>query len=149
MLKSNLIGSIYKGTEHFYIAEHFANKNNSIVYIARDDREIFQVKEKLEWLLPKNKILIFRSWDQIPYDKVSPTKEVQSERIKTLYELVFNNKNNFIVLTSVNAIIQKTVDDIFIKKNVIEINNLVPKKKKKIQKNTFLSLKTPSKILNE
>ena len=121
MLKSNLIGSIYKGTEHFYIAEHFANKNNSIVYIARDDREIFQVKEKLEWLLPKNKILIFRSWDQIPYDKVSPTKEVQSERIKTLYELVFNNIKNFIVLTSVNAIVQKTVNEIFIKNNVIEI----------------------------
>ena len=133
MLKSNLIGSIYKGTEHFYIAEHFANKNNSIVYIARDDREIFQVKEKLEWLLPKNKILIFRSWDQIPYDKVSPTKEVQSERIKTLYELVFNNINNFIVLTSVNAIVQKTVNEIFIKNNVIEIT-----KKQKLDFHTLI-----------
>ena len=131
MLKSNLIGSIYKGTEHFYIAEHFANKNNSIVYIARDDREIFQVKEKLEWLLPKNKILIFRSWDQIPYDKVSPTKEVQSERIKTLYELVFNNIKNFIVLTSVNAIVQKTVNEIFIKNNVIEITKKPGSKKPK------------------
>ena len=133
MLKSNLIGSIYKGTEHFYIAEHFANKNNSIVYIARDDREIFQVKEKLEWLLPKNKILIFRSWDQIPYDKVSPTKEVQSERIKTLYELVFNNIKNFIVLTSVNAIVQKTVNEIFIKNNVIEIT-----KKQKLDFHTLI-----------
>ena len=92
MNKSNLVGSIYKGTEQFYIAKHFTNTNNSIVYIARDDREIFQIKEKLEWLLPNNKILIFRSWDQIPYDKVSPTKEIQSERIKTLYELIVNKK---------------------------------------------------------
>ena len=45
MLKSNLIGAVYKGTEHFYIEEHFKNINSSIVYIARDDHEIFQFKE--------------------------------------------------------------------------------------------------------
>ena len=60
MFKSHLIGSIYKGTEHFYIAEHFTSKNRSIVYIARDDLEIFQIKEKLRWLLPDSKILLFR-----------------------------------------------------------------------------------------
>ena len=36
MLKSNLIGSIYKGTEHFYISKHFIETNNSLTYIARD-----------------------------------------------------------------------------------------------------------------
>ena len=25
--------------------------------------------------------MIYRSWDQIPYDNVSPSKEIQSERI--------------------------------------------------------------------
>ena len=98
MINVNLIGSIFKGTEHFYLCEHFNNFSETIVYIARDDREIFQIKDKLEWLLPCSKILIFRSWDQIPYDKVSPATEIQQERIKTLNELVFN-KNKLIILT--------------------------------------------------
>ena len=100
MLKSNLIGSVFKGAEHFYIFEHFKDTNKSIVYITRNDYEIFQIKEKLDWLLPNHKILIFRSWNQIPYDKVSPSKEIQSERIKTLYELVTNKSKNIIILSA-------------------------------------------------
>ena len=75
MIKSNSIGSIYKGTEHFYIDRHFRKNNNSVVYIARNDREIFSLYEKLKWILPEEKIYIFRSWDHIPYDNVSPSKE--------------------------------------------------------------------------
>ena len=134
MTKTNSIGLIFKGTEHFYLSEHFNHFNNKIVYIARDDREIFQIKDKLDWLLPHSEIFIFRSWDQIPYDKVSPTKEIQLERIKTLYELAFN-KNKLIILTSINAIVQKTVDEIFIKNNVIEI-----KKNKNLNFNLLISL---------
>ena len=119
MFKSNLIGSILKGTEHFFIAEYFKDQNKQIVYIARNDREIFRIKEKLNWLMPDSNILVFRSWDQIPYDKVSPSKEIQSERIKTLYQILNYKKN--IILTSVNAIVQKTVESHFIKKNVKSI----------------------------
>ena len=121
MIKSNLIGSIIKGCEHFYILDHFNKKiKKSILYIARDDREIFQIKENLEWLLPNTSILVYRSWDQIPYDKVSPHIQIQSERIKTLYRLA-NEKKIFIILTSVNAILQKTVDIDFLKENILEI----------------------------
>ena len=121
MIKSNLIGSITKGCEHFYILEHLNKKiNKSLLYVARDDREIFQIKENLEWLLPNTTILVYRSWDQIPYDKVSPNIQIQSERIKTLYRLA-NEKKIFILLTSVNAILQKTVDIDFLKENILEI----------------------------
>ena len=124
---------LYIKAQNNFILLSITNSNNSIVYIARDDREIYQIKEKLEWLLPNNKILLFRSWDQIPYDKVSPTKEIQSERIKTLYELIVNKKKKYIVLTSVNAIIQKIVNEKFIKKNFILIN-----KKQKLDFNALI-----------
>ena len=78
-----LIGSISQGYEFLFIADFFRKKNCSILYIARNDREIFEIKDRLKWILPSTDILIFRSWDQIPYDNVSPSKEIQSERIKT------------------------------------------------------------------
>ena len=115
------ISSVNLGNEFFFISNYFRDNNSSILYIARNDREIFKIKDKLKWFLPKNNILLFRSWDQIPYDNVSPSREIQSERIKSLFEII-NNKDNKIVLTSVNAIIQKIIDIEFIKKNTLEIS---------------------------
>ena len=123
MITENLIGSVNKGNEVFYIAEYFKNSNNSsILYIGRNDKEIFDIKSKLEWLIPSAEISIYRSWDQIPYDSVSPSKEIQSERIKTLYKILNNSKKKNIIITSVNAILQKTVDIEFLEKNIVEIS---------------------------
>ena len=112
MNKNINLGSVLLGSEAFLLAENFKQNKNSILYIARDDREIFDIILKLKWLLPKNDLLIYRSWDQIPYDNVSPSKEIQSERIKTLYKII-NDKDKKLILTSVNAIIQKTVNKNF------------------------------------
>ena len=125
MNKIENISSIPITSESFYISELFIKRNTNILYVAKDDREIFNIKEKIKWLLPKTEILIYRSWDQIPYDSVSPSKVIQCERIKTLYTLLNNNKKK-IILTSINAIIQKTINRNFLNENIIEI--LVNKK---------------------
>ena len=122
MNNTNLIGSINNGNEYFYISQHFLINKNPILFIGRNDREIFQINEKLKWFLPDANILIFRSWDQIPYDKVSPSINIQAERIKTLHELNLIKNNNIIVLTTVNAIIQKTVNQEFINNYIITIS---------------------------
>ena len=119
MNKKINLGSIPSGSEAFAIAEDFINVNKSILYVARDDREIFNIKEKLKWLLPNTEILIYRSWDQIPYYNVSPSKEIQSERIRTLIQL--STKKKKIILTSVNALIQKTIHKTYLDKNLIAI----------------------------
>ena len=121
MKKIEKIGSVNHGNEYLYIYELFKKNTSSILYIAKDDREIFKLRERLKWLLPNNEIFIFRSWDHIPYDNISPSREIQSERIQTLFK-IFNDKNNKIILTSINAIIQKTVNSNFVNNNVIEIN---------------------------
>ena len=120
MKNIELIGSINEGNEFLFIYENFIKNKNSIIYIARNDKEIFEVKNKLQWILPSENIYIFRSWDQIPYDNVSPSKNIQSERIKTLYNILLN-KNKNILITSVNSIYQKIVNKKFITTNFIKI----------------------------
>ena len=51
---------------------------------------------------------------------VSPSKQIQSERIKSIYK-IYHNKRKKIVISSVNAILQKTISVDFIKNNFIEI----------------------------
>ena len=121
MSNETLIGSVNKGNEAFFIADYLKKNNKcSLLYIARNEKEIFDIKSKIEWLIPSVEILVYRSWDQIPYDSVSPSREIQSERINTLYK-IYHNKNKYIVISSVNAILQKTIDVDFINNNFIEI----------------------------
>ena len=115
MSNETLIGSVNKGNEAFFIADYLKKNNEcSLLYIARNEKEIFDIKSKIEWLIPTVEILIYRTWDQIPYDSVSPSKEIQSERINTLYK-IYHNQNQNIVISSVNAILQKTINTDFSK----------------------------------
>ena len=116
------IGPIFEKTEAFIIFEIFKNNENSIVYIGKDDREITNIYNKLFWLLPNEEILLYKAWDQIPYDNISPSKEIQTSRLKTLNYLNANQDKKFIFLTTINAIIQKTIPKNELNKNLIKIS---------------------------
>ena len=103
------IGPVIEKADAFIISEIFNNTDNSVVYIGKDDREIINIKEKLSWLLPKQKILLYKAWDQIPYDNISQSKEIQTSRLETLYYLDSNKDEKIILLTTLNGIIQKTI----------------------------------------
>ena len=103
------IGPIVEKSESFIIGEIFRTSKNSLIYIAKDDREISDIYNKLFWMLPNKKILIYKAWDQIPYDNISPSKEIQTSRLNTLNYLNTYNEEQKILLTTINAIIQKTI----------------------------------------
>ena len=129
------IGPVIEKTEAFIISEIFQKNEKSQIYIGKDDREIINIKNKLTWLLPNQLVLLYKAWDQIPYDNISPSKEIQTSRLETLYHLISNNKKKIIVLTTLNAIIQKTLPKNEITKNFITIS-----KKSKIKIDKFLHL---------
>ena len=121
MKNKKFIGPVYKESEAFILANLYNKNNQSILYIGKDDIEINSIENKLKWLFPNDLIFTFRSWDQIPYDVVSPSKEIQLERIKTLYYLLKSTNKKKIVLTTINAIIQKTLYKDFVLKNSFKI----------------------------
>ena len=116
------IGPVIEKTEAFIISEIFHKSDTSLVYIGKDDREIINIKNKLTWLLPDQLVLLYKAWDQIPYDNISPSKEIQTSRLETLFHLSSNNESKIIVLTTLNAIVQKTLPKNEIKKNFISIS---------------------------
>ena len=103
------LGPIVEKSESFIIGEIFRTSKNSLIYIAKDDREMNDIYNKLLWSLPNIKILIYKAWDQIPYDNISPSKEIQTSRLNTLNYLNTYKEEQKILLTTVNAIIQKTI----------------------------------------
>jgi len=111
MKNKNTIGPSIHNVEPFFISQFYQNSNKSILYIGKDEREISSMEEKIKWLLPDVEILLFKSWDQIPYDNVSPSKEVQIERLKTL-KILSNSKTKRIILTTINSITKKIIPKI-------------------------------------
>ena len=108
MKNKEVIGPIINNCEAFILANYFKTNNETILYIGKDDREISNIYNRLKWLLPKNEVYLYKSWDQIPYDRVSPSKEIQLQRINTLYSININKKK-FIILATINSVIQKTI----------------------------------------
>jgi len=121
MNNQKFVGPVYKESEAFILSNFYKKNNQSILYIGKNNIEINSIENKLKWLFPKDLIFTFKSWDQIPYDLVSPSKEIQLERIKTLYSLLNTTNKKKIILTTINAIIQKTLFKNFIIKNSFEI----------------------------
>jgi len=84
--------------------------DSDFVFIAKSDKEIETINKQIRYFLPDAQILNFYAWDCLPYDRVSPKSIILSNRIKTLYKLA-NKKadQKFFIVTSINAISQKTV----------------------------------------
>ena len=132
------IGPVIDKTEAFIISEIFNKNDSSLVYIGKDDREIINIKKKLSWLHPNLRVLLYKAWDHIPYDNISPSKEIQTSRLETLFYLSSIKETKIIILTTLNGIIQKTVPKNEINKNFITISK---KNKFQIDKILFLLIK--------
>lgn len=80
-----------------------------ILHIATNDRTLESLAQALAFFSPDTEILTFHAWDTMPYDRASPRPSIMAERLKVLERLSEgkNNKKSLIILTTVNAILQK------------------------------------------
>ena len=81
----------------------------SLVFVARDGRRLQRMADILQTMLPGHPVLIFPAWDCLPYDRVSPNAITIAARMSALAQLVDPKIKGAIVLTAVNALIQRVV----------------------------------------
>ncbi|HEY9010608.1 MAG TPA: transcription-repair coupling factor, partial [Devosia sp.] len=77
------------------------------VFVARDGRRMQRMAEVLEQLMPGHTVLTLPAWDCLPYDRVSPNGVTIAARMTALSTLTSEATKGAIVLTAVNALIQK------------------------------------------
>ncbi len=79
----------------------------TLLHVARDDSRMAKLAESLAFFSPDTEVLRFPAWDCLPYDRVSPNPELVSQRIDTLARLLEPATLPRIVLTTVNALVQR------------------------------------------
>ena len=77
------------------------------VFVARDGRRLQRMDDVLRAMLPGHTILTLPAWDCLPYDRVSPNGITIASRMTTISALADKATRGAIVLTTVNAYIQK------------------------------------------
>lgn len=79
------------------------------VYIAADEAAMRGVVDSAQYFAPEIERLAFPAWDCLPYDRASPSLRATSERLATLAALQQRSERPQLVVTTVNAITQRTL----------------------------------------
>ncbi len=96
-----------EGFDALLLARRRAEHKGAVLHVARDDSRMARLSEALAFFAPEIEVLRFPAWDCLPYDRVSPNPEIVSERIATLARLLEPASCPRLVLTTVNALVQR------------------------------------------
>ncbi|MDP1639734.1 MAG: CarD family transcriptional regulator, partial [Hyphomicrobium sp.] len=91
----------------------------TLLHVARDDRRMEQLEQALSFFAPNVRVITFPAWDTVPYDRVGPGSDIVARRMATLAKLALaTRKHPTIVLTTVNAIVQRVPARSFMKRSI-------------------------------
>src|SRR5689334_135874 len=95
-----------------------------LVHVARDDRRLEALAEGIAFFAPKLRVIRLPAWDTVPYDRIGPNAEIVATRMAALARLsAAAHKGPAIVLTTVNAILQRLPPREFIRRS---LKNIAP-----------------------
>ncbi|MDZ4735512.1 MAG: transcription-repair coupling factor [Rhodospirillaceae bacterium] len=80
-----------------------------ILHVARDDARVARLQELIEFFAPDIEIVVFPAWDCLPYDRVSPHRDIIGRRVDALSALAAprDQTRPRILLTTVSAFLQR------------------------------------------
>jgi transcription-repair coupling factor (superfamily II helicase) len=121
LLKSRhaVAGGVPEGLDALLLGElaRHGGEGTPILHVARDANRLATLEEAIPFFAPDVELLVFPAWDGVPYDRVAPNGETIARRIATLAALTgraSGNRKPLIVLTTVNALLQKVPPHEFI-----------------------------------
>ena len=87
-----------------------ANVTGLHLHIVRDATRMAALTDAIAFFAPDLPVIAFPAWDCLPYDRVSPNREVAAQRIATLASLAKRPTlaaDRLIVITTVSAVLQR------------------------------------------
>ncbi len=96
-----------EGWDALLLARRAREHPGPLLHVARDDSRMARMAEALAFFAPQTERMRFPAWDCLPYDRVSPAPDLISQRVATLGRLLEPAAAPRIVLTTVNALVQR------------------------------------------
>ncbi|MBO1324095.1 transcription-repair coupling factor [Acetobacter sp. TBRC 12305] len=101
------IWGVPEGYDALLLARRAAEHKGPVLHIARSDGAMTRLADMLAFVAADIEVLRFPAWDCLPYDRVSPNPTIVAERVATLTRLLEPTRGPRLVLTTVNAAVQR------------------------------------------
>jgi transcription-repair coupling factor (superfamily II helicase) len=97
------------GYDAYLAAEAARRGDGLVVFVAAEELHAAAVADGVRFFAPDVSVLSFPAWDCLPYDRMSPKPDIESERLATLAALAGRGKGTSptVVVTVVNAVLQR------------------------------------------
>ncbi len=84
-----------------------AGDRGPVLFVALDDAEADAACRAIAFFAPSMTVLEFPAWDCLPYDRASPKPDIESRRLATLAALARDPDASAVIVTTVNAVLQR------------------------------------------
>ncbi len=101
------VGGAPEGFDAQLVLNEVARSGGAVCHVARDDKRMEAVRAALAFFAPYMPVFMFPGWDCLPYDRVSPNPDIAAARVATLAALVHKMPTQFVLLTTLNAAMQR------------------------------------------
>lgn len=100
-----VLGNLSGSSITLAIAALKAQYQHPLVVMCSDTSDVARLEQELHYLLPRTEIMVFRDYETLPYDMLSPHQDIISSRLEFLSRA--RNLKDGLVITSLNAVMQR------------------------------------------
>jgi transcription-repair coupling factor (superfamily II helicase) len=97
------------GYDAFLAAEAAKRRAGTVLFVSADDAAAQAAVDAIAFFAPDLHVLPFPAWDCLPYDRLSPKPDIESQRLATLAALAARGKDSgpAVVIAPVHSLLQR------------------------------------------
>ncbi|MBO9499695.1 MAG: transcription-repair coupling factor [Novosphingobium sp.] len=103
------LASVARGAQPLVLADLARAAKGRAVFVAPDDAAMRAVADAAGYFAPELDVIEFPAWDCLPYDRASPALTVSAQRLSALHRLQQGKNNGQLLVTTVNALLQRVL----------------------------------------
>lgn len=114
------LASLPRGSQPLVLGDLARVAKGRAVFIAPDDAAMHAVAEAAQYFAPELDVIEFPAWDCLPYDRASPALSISAQRLAALHRLQVGKAGSQLLVTTVNALLQRVLTPFRIREAVQE-----------------------------
>ena len=97
------------GYDAYLAAEAAKRRSGIVLFVTADDAAAQAAADAITFFAPDLRVLPFPAWDCLPYDRLSPKPDIESQRLATLAALASRGKGAgaTVVVAPIHALLQR------------------------------------------
>tara|TARA_A100001391_G_scaffold48774_7_gene29122 strand:- start:20315 stop:23794 length:3480 start_codon:yes stop_codon:yes gene_type:complete len=115
------LSSLVRGAQPLVLADLARASKGRAVFVAPDDAAMRAVADAASYFAPELEVIEFPAWDCLPYDRASPALSVSARRLSALYRLQQGKPGSQLLVTTINAVLQRVLTPFRIREAVREL----------------------------